>query len=179
MGRGHTCRPPGQAQAYRKVLRVLSTVAMCRYSRWLPSDSTSDSWPFSSSLLRLERGFFLRTEPRVRRSRHARIMWARSCWSRWKFSLQETHLNACPINVSQLPPPRFRCGICNVSRRRNPLRRRWRWQFVVFSLLTCQPVGCLCALALKRHTFTVFCIHRSYSVQMFRVTSVPSNRSPL
>lgn len=93
-------------QAYRKVLRVLSTVAMCRYSRWLPSDSTSDSWPFSSSLLRLERGFFfLRTEPRVRRSRHARIMWARSCWSRWKFSLQETHLNACPVNVSQSPPP--------------------------------------------------------------------------
>lgn len=77
---------------YRKVLRVLSTVAMCRYSRWLPSDSASDSWPLSSSLLRPARSFFLRTEPRARRSKQARIMWARSCWSRWKFSLWDMGL---------------------------------------------------------------------------------------
>lgn len=29
---------------YRKVLRVLSTLASCRYSGWPMSDSASDSW---------------------------------------------------------------------------------------------------------------------------------------
>ena len=74
---------------YRKVLRVLSTVARCRYSGGPPSDSTSDTRSSSSSLLWLESGFLLRTEPRRRRSRHASIIWARSCWSRWKFSLEK------------------------------------------------------------------------------------------
>lgn len=72
---------------YRKVLSVLSTVARCRYSGWLLSDSTPDSLSFSSSSLWLE-SVLLRTELWERRSRHDRIIWARSCWSRWKFSLR-------------------------------------------------------------------------------------------
>lgn len=80
---GHTVSVFG----YRKVLSVLSTVARCRYSTWLLSDSTPDSPSFSSSSLWLE-SVLLRTEPTERRSRHDRIIWARSCWSRWKFSLR-------------------------------------------------------------------------------------------
>lgn len=130
---------------------------MCRYSRWLPSDSAPDSWPRSPSLLGLERAFFLRTEPRARRSRQARIMWARSCWSRWKFSLRETGLNTSSCQLY----PSFR----DASRWRNLSRRGRRWQFVVLSVLTRQPVGCLCAFALKKRTFTVVCSHRMYLMQ--------------
>lgn len=80
------CRAPQELRSHRKVLRVLSTVARCRYSGWLLSDS--DSWCTSSPLFPYV-VVVLRTDPRERRSRHARMVWARSCCRRWKFSLQK------------------------------------------------------------------------------------------